>query len=264
MVFTANIGNTRVTMGLFEDDRLLYSTVLTADTRRCMEEYTLLIEHAFRWSNADLSKIESIILSSVVPSLTGVIASAVRVLINCEPVIVGAGIKTGLDIKIDQHTQLGADIVANTVAAKEIIQPPFAVIDISDATTITAVNQKSELSGVIITAGLRMSLDSLSANAAELPYVSLSPPKFLFGKNTADSMISGAIFGHAGMIDSLSEKISIEFNSEKVNFIATGFHASVCLPYCKHHIEYDPALTLKGLNKINAIHSRIQKRYIQP
>jgi type III pantothenate kinase len=264
MTLTVNIGNTRITFGLFDGERLIYSTTLTSDIRRCGDEYAVLIDGAFRLGNCDLSATDGIIISSVVPPLSYVLASAAEKLTGCRSIFVGTGIKTGLDIKIDHHTQLGADIVANTVAACAACIPPLIVIDISDATTFTAVNKNGELCGVIIAAGLRMSLDALSANTAELPYTSPAPSKTFLGKNTSDSMNSGAIYGHACMTDGIIDRISEEFNSERVNIIATGYYADLCLPCCMHSIEYDPSLTLKGLYKIYSINQHTQKRYNQP
>ncbi|MHB1151709.1 MAG: type III pantothenate kinase [Eubacteriales bacterium] len=264
MTLAVNIGNTRITFGLFDSDELIFSTALTSDIRRCINEYAVLTDSAFRLGKSDLSMTDSVIISSVVPPLSKVIASAIEILTGYPPVFVEAGIKTGLDIKIDHHTQLGADIVANTAAAFNICQPPFTVIDISDATTFSAVNKNGELCGVVIAAGLCMSLNALTANTAELPFVYPIPPKSFFGKNTADSMISGAVYGHACIIDGIIDKICVEFNSKQVNIIATGFNADLCLPYCRHSIDYDSALTLRGLNKIQGINSRNQKRYNQP
>lgn len=264
MTLAVNIGNTRITFGLFDGERLVCSTTLTSDIRRCGDEYSVLIDSAFRLGGRDLTEVDGVIISSVVPPLSYVLASAAEKLTGCRSLFVGAGIKTGLDIKIDHHTQLGADIVADTVAACNVCAPPFVVIDMSDATTFTAVNESGELCGVIIAAGLRMSLDALSANTAELPYTSPSAPKIFLGKNTSDSMNSGAIYGHACMTDGIIDRICEEFNSERVNIIATGYYADMCLPCCKHNIEYDPSLTLKGLYKIHSINLHAQKRYNQP
>lgn len=264
MTLAVNIGNSRIAFGLFEDDRYLFSTILTSDVRRCDNEYAVMADNAFRIGRQDLSKIENVIISSVVPPLSNVLDSALKILTGCRSVFVEAGIKTGLDIKIDHHTQLGADIVANTAAAFDLCRPPFVVIDISDATTFTAVNKGSELCGVIIAAGLYMSLDALTANSSELPSICPAVPKSVLGKNTVDSMNSGAIYGHACMIDGLLDKICVEFESERSDIIATGFNAALCLPYCRHNIHYEETLTLKGLNKIQKINAKAQKRYIQP
>lgn len=266
MTLAVNIGNTRITLGLFDGSRLVYKTELTSDIRRCADEYTVLFSSTFALGGYDFSGIGSVIISSVVPPLSEEIAGAAGKLTGCRPVFLGAGVKTGLNIKIDHHTQLGADIVAYTVAAGCICSPPFVAVDISDATTFSAVNKSGELCGVIIAAGLRMSLDALSSGAAELPYVTLAPPKNLLGKNTTDSLNSGTIYGHACMTDGIIDRICEEFNSEKVNIIATGHYAGLCLPFCRHKIEYDPCLILKGLNEINRLNTihHVQKRYNQP
>jgi type III pantothenate kinase len=269
MTLAVNIGNSRITFGLFDRDKLIYDTALTSDIRRCSNEYAVLIDSVFksRGNEIDISKTENIIISSVVPALTAVIAAAIQSLTGQKPLCVEAGIKTGLDIKIDYHTQLGADIVSNTSAAFDIYKPPFAVIDLGDATTFTAVNKNNELCGVIISAGLRMSLDALALNTSELPQIYPAEPKSVLGKNTVDSMNSGAVFGHACMIDGIIDKISMELNTGELNIIATGFWADICLPYCKHDMKSEPLLTFKGLYKIfnhNYRNYRAYKRYNQP
>ena len=259
MVFVSDISNSSITLALFESDgKLVFRSDISSDTGKSEDEYFILLKSIFKLYETDPATIEGAIISSVVPPLTNAVRNAVESLVNCKPLVVGPGIKTGLDIKIDHHAQLGSDLVANTVAALALYKKPFTIIDLDDtATTFTAVNMAGELCGVIILPGVRISLDALSASAAELPYISLVSPKSLLGTNTVDSMNSGVIYGSASMLDGLIHRLSEEFSITEMNIIATGGLASYIIPYCSHEITYNPDLVLEGLF---LIYKRNQKR----
>ena len=194
--------------------------------------------------------ISGAIIASVVPPLTKTIGEAITSLFGVKPILVGPGINTGLNIKIDNHSQLGADFVANTVAASSLYMKPLVIIDMGTATTLTAVNVKGELSGVLILPGVRLSLDALSNSAAELPYISFEKPKDLFGTNTVDAMNSGIIYGSACTLDGLIDRICEKFETEDINVVATGGLAKLITPYMKHSVVYSPDLIFKGLHLI--------------
>jgi len=247
MVFTADLGNSSIDMAAFDNDgNILFRSNLSTDRAKYEDEYFVLLKGIFDMNGVKPAA-EGAIISSVVPQITHVFSNAVSRLLNRKMLYVGPGIKTGLDIKIDQHSELGSDLVANTVAALKTCPTPFIIIDMGTATTITAVNDKRELCGVIILPGVRLALDALSARAAELPYISLDSPKALFGTNTVDAMNSGSIYGNACMLDGLIDRLSEEFNTPDINIIATGEWAHSILPYCRHKIEYAPNLVLEGL-----------------
>lgn len=258
LILALDIGNSSVAFGVYDaqgEGELLLTSKLSAVTTRQCDEYAVMLSGILAMNNIKLSDIDGVIMSSVVPPLTGVIESAVRRLTNLTPMIVGPGIKTGLNIKIDHHTQLGSDIVANVTAALTTAKPPFVVIDIGSATTFTVVNAKSELCGVIIAPGVRKALDALSDSAAELPYISLEKPKQFLAKNTIDSMKCGAIYGSAFMIEGFIERIRSELGiapDEPFDVTATGGLAGCIIPYCseKYNIKNIPTLTLDGLYRL--------------
>ncbi len=249
MVFVSDISNSSITLASFKSDgKLAFRSDISSDRGKSEDEYFILLKSIFDLYEADPAAIEGAIISSVVPPLTNIFRNAIERLIKCKPLVVGPGIKTGLDIKIDHHAQLGSDLVANTVAALALYKKPFTIIDMDDtATTFTAVNLDGELCGVIILPGVRISLDALSASAAELPYISLVSPKSLLGTNTIDSMNSGIIYGSASMLDGLIHRLSEEFSITDMNIVATGGLAKNIIPHCSHEIAYNPDLVLEGL-----------------
>jgi type III pantothenate kinase len=157
---------------------------------------------------------------------------------------------------VDIHTQLGADIVANAVAAISIYDSPVVVADMGTASTLTVINTKSELCGVIIYPGARMSLDALARGAAELPYISLDAPKSLIGRNTVDSMSSGIIYGSACILDGLVGRICEQLELPSIHVIATGGLAERIIPYCRTVTDHSPDLVLRGLYGIYKMNER--------
>jgi len=259
MVFTADLSNSCITIAVFDTrGRMLFRSEISSERNRSEDEYYILLKSIFSIYNVEPTLAEGAIISSVVPPLTKEFSNAVERLLGCKPLLVGPGIKTGLDIKIDHHSQLGSDLVANTVAALSTYSKPFIIIDMDTATTFTAVNARGELCGVIILPGVKTSLDALSANAAELPYISLEHPRSLLGTNTVDSMNSGVIYGTACMLDGLIDRLREEFNGADTTIIATGALIKLILPYCKNNIIYAPNLALDGLYMI---YRKNQKKY---
>ena len=258
MVLALDIGNSSVALGIYDGKgRLVLDSKMSSKQSRLSDEYAVILSGIFAIHNIIPSDIDGVIISSVVPPLTGVIEAAVKRLVKSDitPMIVGPGIKTGLNIKIDHHTQLGSDIVANITAAFAHTQPPFAVIDMGSATTITVVNVKSELCGVIIVPGVKESLDSLSQTAAELPCIALERPKQFLARNTVDSMKCGVIYGNTFMINGFLYRITNELgleSTESLNVIATGGLAECIIPNCdeRFNIKLVPTLTLDGLYKL--------------
>jgi len=259
MVFTADISNSGITSAVFDrNGELIFRSDISADISRKEDEYLLLLKKIFCLYAVDPQSIEDAIISSVVPPITPTFCSAVKKMLGCKPLMVGPGVKTGLNIKIDHHYELGSDLVANTVAASALYKAPFVIIDLDTATTLTAVNTKGELCGVIILPGVRTSLDALSATAAELPFISIDTPKALLGTNTVDSMNSGIVYGTASMLDGLIDRLAKEFETTDISIIITGDLALHFIPYCRHAMSYEPNLVLQGLY---LIYKRNRKKY---
>ena len=248
MLLTADIGNSSIDIGVFsEDGSLELRSKISADRAKSADEYAVLLRGLFELNCLSHGSITGSILASVVPPLTIAVASAINRLFGITSLEVGPGIKTGLNIKIDSQTELGADIVANAVSALSTGESPLLIIDFGTATTLTVIDQNRTLAGVIIAPGVRVSLDALSMQASELPDVSIAMPKRLVGKNSRESMNSGVLNGHALMIDGFCEKIKRELHTENLQVIATGGLADTILPLCETPILYEPDLTLEGL-----------------
>jgi type III pantothenate kinase len=224
-----------------------------------MDEYAMLLNTVCMQKRIDTADVEGCVISSVVPPLTEPIRQAVEEVFSCKPLVITHGVKTGLNIRIDNQTQLGSDIVANTVAAASVLQKPFAVIDLGTATTISAVNASGELIGVIIVPGTRLAVDALSASAAELPHISLTAPRVLVGKNTKDSMLSGSIYGTAAMLDGIIGRLKEELAAENLSVIACGGLADKIVPFCHTEIPINPYLTLDGLLQLYRLNQRKPK-----
>lgn len=259
MLIAVDIGNTSISVGVFDGDRLVFKSKLSAAIHRSADEYSVLLLGILKKNNIDISSIDASILLSVVPSLTHTVSQTLCDF-GVKPIVVGAGIKTGLNIRTDMPGVLGADIVAETVAASQICKAPLIVIDLGTATTLTVINEKNELCGCIIAPGVKISFDALAETCALLTDISLSKPKVLLGKNTADSINSGVVLGNAMMLDGFINKIRNEYGfGEAMNVIATGGLAQLIVPLCENEVRYEPNLTLDGLNylyKINAKRSK--------
>lgn len=251
MLLTIDIGNSSIDFGVFNGEKLIFKSKMSAVKSKCVDEYAVTLKNILSLGEIDSADITDSIISSVVPPLTKTIAAAVEKLTKTTPLEVGPGIKTGLNIKIDIQTQLGADIVANAVAASAKCSCPLIIIDFGSATTFTVINRNGVLDGVIIAPGVRMSLDALAYRTSALPDVSIEKPKRLIAKNTNESMNVGVLYGQAFMIDGFIENIKKTMNEETVNVIATGGLAEIILPLCKAEIKHIPNLTLLGLRLIH-------------
>jgi type III pantothenate kinase len=253
MIFALEIGNTSISFGVYVNESLRFKAKLAADRNKSSDEYTATIAGIFGMKHISPEEIEGCILLSVVPALTHTLTAALKLLFKTEPLIVGSGIKTGLNIRVETPNLLGADIVANTVAALKIADAPLIVIDLGTVTTITVINEKIELCGCIIAQGARLSIDAMSEKCALLPEVSLTKPDKLLGTNTADCMNSGAVFGTALMLDGFINKIRNEYSFDSLNVIATGGLSKLIIPFCENKITLEPDLTLNGLSRLYSI-----------
>ena len=251
MLLAVDIGNARIGLGVFDEQgELKMQGKITAVKSKSSDEYAVLLHGILNLNGFKKEDITDCIIASVVPPLTVLIKESVRKLFGINSLEVASGIKTGLNIRIDNQTQLGADIVANSVAALEICKTPLVIVDIGTATTFTVIDENSVLQGVIITAGLKMALEALSAGASELPDVSLSEPKRIIAKNSKEAMNVGALYGHGFMIDGFLDKIKVELGVEAMNVVVTGGLAPLVLPYCENEMEHHPNLTFQGLRSI--------------
>ena len=243
MLLAIDIGNSNISVGLFDRERgLRFLASLDTDSRKTADQISIDLMNLFTLYGCDIHDVSGAIFSSVVPPINFMMEKA--------PMIVGAGIKTGLNIRMEFNSQqLGADIVANAVAALEKYPAPIIMIDMGTATIISYISAKRCYEGGLMFPGVRLSLDALSTHTAQLPNISIQHPRHLIGKNTEDCMRSGIVYGTAAMLDGLVERIEAELG-HKSTLIATGGLAQFITPLCKREIILEKDLLLKGLNVI--------------
>jgi len=250
MIIAIDIGNTNIHVGIFEKKKLLSSFLIGTDSNRSGDEYAVVLGSLVSAQGFSVEQLEGAIIGSVCPNVTPKIHLAVKKLTGINSVVVGPGIKTGYPIKIDNPSELGADIVANTAGALDETGKATIVIDFGTATTISAIDKSNAFAGCYIMPGIQMSLDSLNSTGL-LPTV-IADEKFpVLAKNSADSMKSGVIFGQMMAVEGFVESYIKELDlSPSVPVIITGGFAPMLLPYFRIKIKHVESLTLKGLNVI--------------
>ncbi len=249
MLLTIDIGNTNIVIGGVDKNKIHFIARLYTEKKLSYDQYTIQIKNMLDIYNIDIDSIYDCIISSVVPPVLDAIIQAVKTLIKKEPIIVGPGIKTGLNILMDNPAQLGSDLVVNSVASLSQFKAPLIIIDMGTATTISVIDKNSNYIGGCIVPGVKISLNALSAMTAQLPHISLEDPKKIIGTNTIDCMKSGIILGNASMIDGMITRIEEDLGYN-ATIVATGGIARHIIPFCKKDIIYDDNLLLKGLYAI--------------
>lgn len=246
MILAIDMGNTNIVIGCIDDKQTHFVERVTTSHDKTGTEYAINIKNILEIHHIEPAQIEGAILSSVVPPLNAVISSAVKKILGYHPMLVGAGIKTGMNILMDNPKTVGSDMIVDAVAAIHDYPCPIIVIDMGTATTLSVVDHSGNYIGGVILPGLRVSLDSLSSKTAQLPSISLDIPKSVIGKNTIDCMRSGIMYGNAGMIDGILDRMEEELGTTP-SIVATGGLSRFVVPLCRHKIVYDDALLLKGL-----------------
>lgn len=249
MLLAIDIGNSNIVIGGTSKGKVVFTARLATDHNITKDQYTTQIKGLLEIYNIDVNSIKDCIISSVVPPLLIPVRDAIALITNKIPIIVGPGIKTGLNIIMDNPAQVGADLIVNCVACINDYKAPLIIIDMGTATTISVIDANKNYIGGVIIPGVKISMDALSYKAAQLPYISLDQPKKAFGRNTIDCMKSGIIIGSASMIDGMIERIEEELGYQ-TTVVATGGISSTVIPYCKKEIIYDDNLMLKGLTYI--------------
>lgn len=249
MILAIDIGNTNIVIGCIKNDKILFVERLSTDHTKTVLEYAISFKNVLELYDLKSEAIKGSIISSVVPPVTASIKEAVEKITKKQILIIGPGVKTGLNILMDNPAQLGSDLVANAVAAIAEYEAPLIIFDLGTATTISVVDAKHNYIGGMILPGIRVSSDSLTSKTAQLPRISFEAPKKLIGKNTIDCMKSGTIYGNAAVMDGMIQRIEKDLG-QKATAIATGGLAGSIIPHCTEHVILDDALLLKGLNRI--------------
>lgn len=249
MLLTMDIGNTNINIGLFDGDALTTSVRLATERQKTDDQYAMDFTNIFVMHKVDFNEISGVVISSVVPEITEAVTNAIKKLTGKDALILSPGVKTGLNILIDNPAQLGADLAAGAVGAVTHYPLPAFIIDLGTATKICAVDKNKGFRGCMIAPGVQISLKALTDTSSLLPTISLEPPKKACGTNTIESMQSGVVLGTAAMIDGILDKFAEELG-EPATIVATGGLSYFISPVCKRDITYDRHLILKGLKAI--------------
>lgn len=246
MILAVDIGNSNIVLGCIENRKIEKEARIATDIIKTSDQYCVELKSILDLMKVDIQRIEGAIISSVVPPVLNSFKTAIIKLTGKVPLVVGPGIKTGLNILLDNPAIAGGDLIVAAVAALAEYKPPLLIIDMGTATTITAIDSKGNYLGGCICPGVKISAEALSSKTAQLPAISLEAPKKAIGRNTIDSMRSGLMMGSAAMLDGMIERMEQELG-QKTTVIATGGIARFVLPMCKREIQYDKDLLLKGL-----------------
>lgn len=248
MLLAVDIGNSTTDIGLFDGQKnLLFLASLDTDRKKTSDQISVDLMNLFTLYHYDFREVTGSIICSVVPSLDAVMEKALTQLLGRAPMLVGPGIKTGLNVRVTFERQVGADIIADAVAALEKFQPPIICIDMGTATTINVISDGGIYEGGLFLPGVHVALESLSHRAALLPDISLRAPKGLIGKESEECMLSGIVYGNAAMLDGLIDRIREMFRGQEVSVVATGGNAPMIVRYCRNSIVYDQNLLMDGL-----------------
>ena len=250
MLLAVDIGNSNIHIGFFKNNKLIYNFDIGTGANRSKDEYALTLKHLIADGGYNINDIEAVIIGSVVPSVTGKLQNAIAKLTSAPITLVGPGIKTGFSIKVDDPSQLGADIVANTAGAIDKVRYPAIIVDLGTATTVSAVDKSKSYVGCYIMPGIQMSLDALHQTEL-LPEVFADKAVPILGKNSVDSMRAGVTFGSIMACEGFIEAYKRELDlPDTTPIVVTGGYSEDLLSYFVKNVTYIPNLTLKGLNVI--------------
>lgn len=246
MILAIDIGNTNIVVGCIDHQATHFIERLSTDRSKTEVEYAIILKNVLAIYQIRPEALEGCLICSVVPQLTHVVKIAVQKLLKKEIMVLGPGIKTGMNILTDNPAQVGSDLVAAAVGAVRTYPAPLVIFDMGTATTAAVVDRNQNYIGTLILPGVQTSLDALTARAAQLGGIELTDPKRVVGRNTIESMRSGVIYGNAASLDGIIERIEEELR-EPVTAVATGGLADSIIPHCKREILLDEDLLLKGL-----------------
>lgn len=246
MILTVDIGNSNIVLGGVQGDDIVLEARLRTDATKTSDEYCIDLKTILDVYGIKAKNIDGAIISSVVPQVLNSIQTAIKKLTGKAALVVGPGLKTGLNIRIENPAQTGADLVVGCVAALREHKPPMIVIDMGTATTMVVLDKDGALIGGCISPGVKISLDALTERTALLPGLQLDQPRHAIGRNTIDCMRSGIMLGNACMLDGMIERMEAELGA-KATVVATGGIAKFVVPLCRTPIVYDKDLLIKGL-----------------
>jgi len=250
MILVIDVGNTNTVLGLYREEKLLDFWRISTDTQKTSDEYGMLIKQLFVHHNYSFDDMEALIISSVVPTIMYTLDHMTRKYFKKEPLIVGPGIKTGMNIKIDNPKEVGADRIVNAVAGFEKYGGPLIIVDFGTATTYCAISKSGEYLGGAISPGVRISMDALYEKTAKLPRVELIKPESVICKNTIAGIQSGVIYGYVGQVDYIVRRMKKELGADNAKVIATGGFSKLIASESETIDVVNGLLTLEGLRII--------------
>ena len=252
MLLVIDVGNTNVVFGVYQEDKLLYDWRIATEKDRTSDEYGLLFEQIFRYHGIDPKEVKNYIISSVVPPLMHTLPAMSIKYFGIDPIVIGPGVKTGMNIKYDNPKEVGADRIVNAVAAYEKYGGPLIIVDFGTAITFCAVSKNGDYLGGAITPGIKISSEALFMRTAKLPKVEIARPEKVIAKNTTNSIQSGLVYGYIGMVDYIISKMIEEMEEDErtVKIVATGGFSSLIASESKYINRIDKLLTLDGLRII--------------
>lgn len=246
MILAIDVGNTNIVLGMIENGEILNVVRIHTDLRETGTEYAIKLRQVTDFYGIDLKSFEGAIISSVVPPVTESLRLAVESLIGKKPLIVGPGMRTGMNVRIDDPSTMAGDLVVGSVAAIACYGAPLIVIDMGTATTMVLIDNEGSYRGGAIIPGIKLSYGALSSGTSLLPDIAILPPKRVIATNTVDSMRSGAVYGTAAMLDGMIDRMEKEIGYP-CTVVATGGLARTVVQNCSRDIIYDADLLLKGL-----------------
>lgn len=255
MILAVDVGNSNIVIGCMEGQKIVFEARIRTDATKTSDEYCVDLKNILDIYGVKREAVEGAILASVVPQVLNSVKTAIKKLTGKTALVVGPGLKTGLNIKIENPSQTGADLVVGSVAALREHKPPMIVIDMGTATTMMVLDETGAFIGGSISPGVKISMDALTDRTALLPGLQLDQPKRAIGRNTIDCMRSGIMLANACMIDGMIQRMEEELGST-ATVIATGGIAKFVLPMCRRTIIYDKDLLLKGLAILYAENAR--------
>ena len=249
MILALDVGNSDVVIGCIDSSEISHVFRISTNIAKTADEYAIKISNILSLHGIESTRINGAVISSVVPPLTGVFKDVVTLLAGISAVIVGAGVKTGLNILIDDPPTLGGDMVATAIGALAAYAPPLIVVDLGTATKMFVLNKKGDFIGGAILPGVALSMNALAAGTSQLPHVPIEAPSKSISTNTVDCIKSGVVFAAASSIDGMAERFEDELG-ERMQIIATGGLANAVCRNCRRDIIHDPNLILRGLSII--------------
>lgn len=250
MILVIDVGNTNIVLGIYEGKKLLNFWRVKTDADKTSDEYGMIINQLFELNGYKFSDIDEVVICSVVPTIMYTMEHMARKYFNKEPLVVGPGIKTGMNIKYDNPKEVGADRIVDAIAAYELYGGPLIIVDFGTATTYSVVSRNGEYLGGAICPGVRISMDALFQRTAKLPRVELTKPSTIICKNTVNSMQAGIIYGQVGQVDYLVERMKNELGEPDTKVIATGGLSKLIASESKTVDTINGLLTLEGLRII--------------